>query len=470
MKKMYLLIIMLVVTLSSSSTLVNAAEITDDVSYHDKKIVFFGDSITYGVGVTTHESRFGDIVANSLGFDEYLNMGVRGSTIAERVGENDSFLERASSIPNDADYVVVLGGVNDWIQNVPIADFTADIATMITNIETAAPNATIVLMTPYKVTRYGVVSSTPNTEGAVLGDYVDIMIAAANQDGDTTPQISLIDLYSIIGFDASDNGVDMNKYTLDGLHTNIAGNERIANILLSYFDGTNLMASAEWYNGFYVKDGVLTESTYYGYSSYVPVEAGKSYVFYNEKSTYEPLGTQGQFHDGNKDYVSSFPADNLFRYQVITVPDGVEFVIINAQSNPENQNKVFLREIVNYEIFNITFNVNGGEAVTTQLVETGEKVAQPFDPVKSGASFIAWYTDEDFTTLYDFDNPVTDDLTLYAKWAPLATGGTGSILAPTETVEIFGLAWYWWGLGGIGLYWFFFTDSGKKTQKKFGLK
>ncbi len=89
---------------------------------------------------------------------------------------------------------------------------------------------------------------------------------------------------------------------------------------------------------------------------------------------------------------------------------------------------------------NVTFDSMGGSDVEPNPVEVadGETVAEPDpEPTKDGFSFVGWYTSEDDgETLsdepYDFDTPVTDDITLYAKWVPLYTvtydlnGGTGA--------------------------------------------
>lgn len=47
-------------------------------------------------------------------------------------------------------------------------------------------------------------------------------------------------------------------------------------------------------------------------------------------------------------------------------------------------------------------------------VADGEKVARPTDPVKEGYTFKGWYSDKTAKTLYNFDTPVTKDITLYA--------------------------------------------------------
>ena len=49
-------------------------------------------------------------------------------------------------------------------------------------------------------------------------------------------------------------------------------------------------------------------------------------------------------------------------------------------------------------------------------VEEGKCVARPQDPVKDGYDFAGWYADAKYTLEYDFDTPVTSDLTIYAKW------------------------------------------------------
>lgn len=69
------------------------------------------------------------------------------------------------------------------------------------------------------------------------------------------------------------------------------------------------------------------------------------------------------------------------------------------------------------EKFTVTFNTKGGSAVRKQEVEKGEKATKPANPTKSGYDFVDWYLDEAYTNVYDFNTPVTKDITLYAKWA-----------------------------------------------------
>ncbi len=64
----------------------------------------------------------------------------------------------------------------------------------------------------------------------------------------------------------------------------------------------------------------------------------------------------------------------------------------------------------------VTFNCTGGTAVTNQKVKPGERIERPTNPIRANYTFGGWYTDKSLTTKYDFDSPVKNDLTLYAKW------------------------------------------------------
>lgn len=63
----------------------------------------------------------------------------------------------------------------------------------------------------------------------------------------------------------------------------------------------------------------------------------------------------------------------------------------------------------------VTFNSNGGSDVPGQI-RANAAATKPADPTRSGYVFAGWYTDEACTAAYDFTKPVTDSVTLYAKW------------------------------------------------------
>ena len=71
------------------------------------------------------------------------------------------------------------------------------------------------------------------------------------------------------------------------------------------------------------------------------------------------------------------------------------------------------------EEYTVTFNAYGGfPTPDEQHVKSGEKAVLPDDPTLKGYTFAFWYLgdDEQNATAYDFDTPVTGDITLTAKW------------------------------------------------------
>ncbi len=66
--------------------------------------------------------------------------------------------------------------------------------------------------------------------------------------------------------------------------------------------------------------------------------------------------------------------------------------------------------------YTLTFNSGGGSAVASQSVESGGKASRPEDPQRAGHSFENWYVDDSFQTVYDFEQSVTESITLYAAW------------------------------------------------------
>ena len=62
----------------------------------------------------------------------------------------------------------------------------------------------------------------------------------------------------------------------------------------------------------------------------------------------------------------------------------------------------------------VTFNSNGGSDVPEQI--RANAAATKPDSRRAGYTLVGWYTDEAYTAAYDFTKPVTDNITLYAKW------------------------------------------------------
>ena len=95
------------------------------------------------------------------------------------------------------------------------------------------------------------------------------------------------------------------------------------------------------------------------------------------------------------------------------------------------------------EVYTVTFDSYGGTPVPpAQEVEYGLTATKPADPTLKGYTFAFWYLgeDEQNATAYDFDTPVTENITLTAKWninkytVAFNTDG-GTPVPPAQEVE-----------------------------------
>lgn len=68
--------------------------------------------------------------------------------------------------------------------------------------------------------------------------------------------------------------------------------------------------------------------------------------------------------------------------------------------------------------YTVSFDTDGGSTVESKTVVTGNKATKPaVNPTKKGYNFVGWYTDNTYTTEFDFENTIiTDNTTIYAKF------------------------------------------------------
>lgn len=67
-------------------------------------------------------------------------------------------------------------------------------------------------------------------------------------------------------------------------------------------------------------------------------------------------------------------------------------------------------------LYTVSFNSNGGNALTSQSVAYNTTATTPTAPTKTGLVFVGWYRDIGLTNAFVFSTPITVDTTLYAKW------------------------------------------------------
>ncbi|MFD1887159.1 InlB B-repeat-containing protein [Paenibacillus wenxiniae] len=88
----------------------------------------------------------------------------------------------------------------------------------------------------------------------------------------------------------------------------------------------------------------------------------------------------------------------------------------------------------------ITFDTDGGTAISAQTAAYGDRLSRPADPERPGYTFAGWYSDAAHSQSFDFAaTTVTADMTLYAKWSiamrTVKFNVNGGTVVVTQTVN-----------------------------------
>ena len=126
--------------------------------------------------------------------------------------------------------------------------------------------------------------------------------------------------------------------------------------------------------------------------------AQKTYSFIDEIETV-----------GNTQYVVSLDIYGIQQVATKTIPlnegDNIVYIIEQLDGNPKAIYEVTIRR---REIYTVSFNANGGTAVSSQKIEEDSLASQPENSTKKGYVFDKW--DFDFTT------PITKNIEINSKW------------------------------------------------------
>jgi len=72
--------------------------------------------------------------------------------------------------------------------------------------------------------------------------------------------------------------------------------------------------------------------------------------------------------------------------------------------------------------YTVTFESNGGTAVSVPSFPYGATITEPDVPTRAGYTFVGWYKDEGLVSAWDFQTGVvTSNMTLYAKWTAVSS-------------------------------------------------
>ena len=208
------------------------------------KLLFLGDSITFGVGASSPDKCYVSLVKEALKC-EALNYGVSGTRIGRQTDIfgttiwNYDFRLRAEIMPAEADRVFVFGGTNDFGHGslhlgTPASrtdeTFSSELRLLIELLLEKYGREKLTFMLPiHRFDEDARLCKGKNRDekGAPLSDYISLMREIISSYG-----IDLIDLY--------ENGIPKPKvntgddYTVDGVHPTDLGYELIAERVIEY--------------------------------------------------------------------------------------------------------------------------------------------------------------------------------------------------------------------------------------------
>lgn len=221
-------------------------------SFGDKEIVFIGDSITEGVGgildAAGNKISYVNYVDEALDFKSVLNHGKAGRTVANY---GDKELSMDASIDNlihiDADIVVILIGVNDYLYYSPqkrfggldngsTAGYCGALQSFVEAVERNYPDKEYFFVTTYQLLSTDGSTYTDYNGTPTFNDYMQVQRTLADRYG-----YHMIDVYNS-GFMSTQDAVTTANLVPDGIHPNDTGyrilGEHIAAELLLYYEGT----------------------------------------------------------------------------------------------------------------------------------------------------------------------------------------------------------------------------------------
>jgi len=209
------------------------------------KINFLGDSITQGVGADSPEYNYVNQVAKKTGAT-VRNYGVSGTRFAVQKEEfceefSERFIERAKKMEDDADYVFVFGGTNDFghgdselgsEDDTDPNTFGGACNELFSYLKNRYGSEKIVVMLPLHRTNENE-TKINDISKPILKKFSEVIkyeIDIAKKYG-----LNILDVYDIDEIDARIESQNK-KYYMDGLHPNNLGHEFVANKIVEYLN------------------------------------------------------------------------------------------------------------------------------------------------------------------------------------------------------------------------------------------
>jgi uncharacterized repeat protein (TIGR02543 family) len=133
--------------------------------------------------------------------------------------------------------------------------------------------------------------------------------------------------------------------------------------------------------------------------------------------------------------IEAVVAPGLWDITVNTYLDGEIYAIGSTAEDlqPGNNNFITIRM---QQAFQVTFDAMGGSAVPGQIIKKGDKATRP-DSQRTGYFIVGWYLDREYSEdkEWNFENDVTESITLYAKWEAITLVPGTNLVAKLEWLQ-----------------------------------
>ena len=120
--------------------------------------------------------------------------------------------------------------------------------------------------------------------------------------------------------------------------------------------------------------------------------------------------------------VDRYPNANTDKFDISVLLNGSPVQIktfgeTNYDWGSDNTIYVNVYATAGYHVdYDLNWQNDSSDVVYTEFVKHGETATGYANPSREGFKFAGWYVDPDCTTAYDFTQPVTNNMILYAKW------------------------------------------------------
>jgi len=110
------------------------------------------------------------------------------------------------------------------------------------------------------------------------------------------------------------------------------------------------------------------------------------------------------------------PKSEIIEYTGPINISGDTYLIAIAEKEGKKSNVI--SEYYEFETFNVYFDIIiEGKVETISGIKYGDTIKKPENPIHSKyGTFINWYEDAEYTIVFDFNMPITEDKYLFAKW------------------------------------------------------